>query len=225
VPDSSEDGRRRGTPIRGQISRPVSGVHRVFPSATDHWALIVVDEAYHLREKLLDELRIIRDRAGCGLALVADETIHMALARCQQVDGRIGLKIDLATQPSADVEDIAAGVLGRRPSMAELKTRPPSAKAPAAFTRCAGCWVAPGWWRKPRVATPSRPATSPLPPMRAWLTTRARRPGEPADSRPGLGTPSRGTAGVHRRQLSPRLGGQYLTPSRYISLCLGSSRS
>ena len=31
----------------------------------------------------------------------------MALARCQQVDGRIGLKIDLATQPTTDVEDIA----------------------------------------------------------------------------------------------------------------------
>ena len=88
----------------------------------DREALIVVDEAHHLRDKLLDELRIIRDRAGCGLALVADETIRMALARCQQVDGRIGLKIDLATQPTADVEDIAAGVLGRRPSKAELKT-------------------------------------------------------------------------------------------------------
>ena len=88
----------------------------------DRQALIVVDEAHHLRDKLLDELRIIRDRAGCGLALVADETIRMALARCQQVDGRIGLKIDLATQPMTDVEDIATGVLGRRPSRTELKT-------------------------------------------------------------------------------------------------------
>lgn len=85
-------------------------------------ALIVVDEAHHLRDKLLDELRIIRDRAGCGLALMADETICMALARCQHVDGRIGLKSDLATQPTADVEYIAAGVLGRQPSKPELKT-------------------------------------------------------------------------------------------------------
>ena len=46
----------------------------------------------------------------------------MALARCRRVDGRIGLKIDLATEPTADVEDIAAGVLGRRLSKAELKT-------------------------------------------------------------------------------------------------------
>ena len=46
----------------------------------------------------------------------------MALARCQQVDGRIGLKIDLATQPMTDVKDIVASVLGRQPSRAELKT-------------------------------------------------------------------------------------------------------
>ena len=96
----------------------------------DRQALIVVDEAHHLRDKLLDELRIIRDRAGCGLALVADETIRMALARCQQVDGRIGLRIDLATQPMADVEDIAAGVLGRRPSKTELKTLNAVGKGP-----------------------------------------------------------------------------------------------
>ena len=46
----------------------------------------------------------------------------MALARCQQVDGRIGLRIDLTTQAAGDVEDIAAGVLGRRPSRVELRT-------------------------------------------------------------------------------------------------------
>ena len=75
----------------------------------DRQALLVVDEAHHLRDKLLDELRIIRDRSGCGLALLADKSIGMALARCQQVDGRIGLKIDLATQPVADVEDTPPG--------------------------------------------------------------------------------------------------------------------
>ena len=96
----------------------------------DRQAMIVVDEAYHLRDKLLDELRIIRDRAGCGLALVADESIRMALARCQQVDGRIGLRIDLATQLSADVEAIASGVLGRQPTKTELKTLTAVGKGP-----------------------------------------------------------------------------------------------
>ena len=37
----------------------------------DRQALIVVDEAHHLHDKLLDELHIIRDRAGCGLAQAA----------------------------------------------------------------------------------------------------------------------------------------------------------
>ena len=46
----------------------------------------------------------------------------MALARYQQVDGCIGLKIDPFTQPVTDVEDIAAGVIGRQPSRVELKT-------------------------------------------------------------------------------------------------------
>ena len=93
-------------------------------------ALIVVDEAHHLRDKLLDELRTIRDRARCGLALVADETIRMALARCHQIKGRVGLSIDLKAQPVADVEKIAAGVLKRAPSKDELKTLNAVARSP-----------------------------------------------------------------------------------------------
>ena len=111
----------------------------------DRQALIVVDEARHLHDKLLDELRIIRDCAGCGLALVADDAIRIALARCQQVDGRIGLKIYLATQHTADVEDIAASVLGRRSTKANLKTLTSVGLGPAVHMRCAGSWAVPGW--------------------------------------------------------------------------------
>ena len=84
-------------------------------------ALLVVDEAQHLRDRLLDELRVIRDHAGCDLALVADETIRMAFTRLPQIKGRVGLAIDLKAQPEADVEQIAAGVPKRAPSKAELK--------------------------------------------------------------------------------------------------------
>ena len=97
---------------------------------THDGALLVVDEAHHLRDKLLDELRIIRDRTKCGLALVADETIRMALARCHQIRGRVGLSIDLKAQPEADVEKIAAGVLKREPSKAELKIMSVVARGP-----------------------------------------------------------------------------------------------
>lgn len=92
--------------------------------------LLVVDEAHHLKDKLLDELRIIRDRSGCGLALIGDETIRMALARCAQVAGRVGLKVNLPTQPEGDVAEIAAGPLGRRPTKAELKIMAAAANAP-----------------------------------------------------------------------------------------------
>ena len=92
--------------------------------------LLVVDEAHFLRDGLLDELRIIRDRARCGLALVANESIEMALNRRDQIAGRVGLSLDLSTQPVADVEKIAAGPLGRRPDKAELKILTAAARGP-----------------------------------------------------------------------------------------------
>ena len=84
-------------------------------------ALIVVDEAHHLRAALIDELRCIRDVAGCGLALIGDNSIHLTLAWCPQVVGRIGMRVDLKHQREADVAAIAAGPLGRRPNKGELK--------------------------------------------------------------------------------------------------------
>ena len=92
--------------------------------------LLVVDEAHHLRDKLLDELRIIRDRAGCGLAIIGDESIKMALTRCDQVAGRVGLRVDLPMQPDGDVAEIATGPLGRRPRKAELKILVAAARGP-----------------------------------------------------------------------------------------------
>ena len=89
----------------------------------DRGALIVIDEAHHLRAAQLDELRCIHDPelAGCGLALIGDESIEMPLARCPQVIGRIGMRVELRTTEEADVAAIAAGPLGRRPNKRELK--------------------------------------------------------------------------------------------------------
>ena len=66
-------------------------------------ALIVVDEAHHLAPRLLDELRCIRDVGGCGLAL-------------------IGVRLPLGAPAQADVLDLAAGILGRRPGAGESKS-------------------------------------------------------------------------------------------------------
>ncbi len=93
-------------------------------------ALLVIDEAHHLRAGLIDELRCIRDLAGCGLALIGDDSIRMTLGRCPQVMGRIALRVDLRGLPEADVAAIAAGPLGRRPTDRELKALVATARGP-----------------------------------------------------------------------------------------------
>ncbi|MCY4077588.1 MAG: AAA family ATPase [Acidobacteria bacterium] len=90
----------------------------------DRRALLVVDEAHHLSARLLDELRCIRDLAGCGLALVGDDTLWSGLAgapRCAQIVGRIGWRLPLGAPADVDVQDIAGGVLGRQPTSAEAR--------------------------------------------------------------------------------------------------------
>ena len=84
-------------------------------------ALLVIDEADHLRASLLDELRCIRDISGCGLALIGNDSVRMTVARCPQILGRVGMRVDLKTLAAADVAAIAAGPLGRRPGKAEVK--------------------------------------------------------------------------------------------------------
>ena len=82
----------------------------------DRRALLVVDVAHHLRDKLLDELHIIRDRSGCGLALIADKTIEVTLARCAQVDRRDGIEASninaAAEQGAAAYPPAPAGAAG-----------------------------------------------------------------------------------------------------------------
>ena len=87
----------------------------------DRGALVVIDEAHHLRASLLDELRCIRDLAGCGLALVGDDSLRVTLARCPQVTGRIGMRVDLRALADDDVAAIAHEPLRRRPGKGELK--------------------------------------------------------------------------------------------------------
>ena len=96
----------------------------------DRTALLVVDEAHHLRTRLLDELRCIRDRAGCGLALIGDDSIFMPLGRAPQLIGRIGMKVNLRAQAESDVSEIAAGPLGRPPTAKEIKMLLATARGP-----------------------------------------------------------------------------------------------
>ena len=85
-------------------------------------ALLMIDEAHYLRAGLLDELRCIRDHAGCGLALIDNDGVRVTLERCPQILGRTGMRVDFRHLAERDVAAIAmAGPLGRRPGKAELK--------------------------------------------------------------------------------------------------------
>ena len=84
-------------------------------------SLVILDEAHHLRDGLLDELRCIRDIAGCGLGLIGDNAVLMKVGRCPQILGRTGIRLNLKHLAAADVSAIAEGPLGRVPTKAELK--------------------------------------------------------------------------------------------------------
>ena len=87
-------------------------------------ALLAVDEAHHLRVAELDELRCIRDVAGCGLALIGDDGLWGRLAgnpRCGQIVGRIGFRLPLGDPAAGDVAALAESVIGRPPSAKELR--------------------------------------------------------------------------------------------------------
>ena len=75
-----------------------------------------------------------RDVGGCGLALIGGDDLWTTLAssrRCDQIVGRIGVRLPLGAPAQADVLDLAAGILGRRPGAGESKSL-------IAAARCAG---------------------------------------------------------------------------------------
>ena len=92
-------------------------------------AILVIDEAHHLPAGLLDELRCIRDQAGCGLALVGNDEIRMTLARLPQVVGRIGIRLEKKMSAQADVQRIVSGVLGRDATGPEVQAAVAAARA------------------------------------------------------------------------------------------------
>lgn len=99
----------------------------------DRAALLCVDEAHHLSPRLLDELRCVRDLAGCGLALIGGDDLWTTLAssqRCDRIVGRIGIRLRLAVAPDVDVIELASAVMGREPDAAERRGILAAARAP-----------------------------------------------------------------------------------------------
>ena len=120
--DAAGAGGRHGSALEAETA--------IVSRLADRGALIVIDEAHHLRASQIDELRCIRDMAACGLALIGDDSVRMTLARCPQVMGRTGMRVDLRSLGDGDVADIAAGPLGRRPRAAEMKVLSATARGP-----------------------------------------------------------------------------------------------
>ena len=87
-------------------------------------ALLCVDEAHHLSPRLLDELRCIRDMASCGLALIGGDDLWNTLSksgRCDQIVGRIGIRLPLVPASEADVLELGRNILGREPAKGEIE--------------------------------------------------------------------------------------------------------
>ena len=95
--------------------------------------LLIVDEAHHLTPQLLDELRCIRDISGCGLALAGDDTLWTVLAgsrRCDQIVGRIAMRIPLGQASDDDVLELAQRIIGFRPEGAAAERVLGAARSP-----------------------------------------------------------------------------------------------
>lgn len=91
----------------------IAAERAVLDRTRDRNAILVVDEAHHLPDRVLDELRCLRDTGGVGIGLVGDDTLRSAVGRLPQLRGRIGLDVRLRAVPRADAAGIARAVLGR----------------------------------------------------------------------------------------------------------------
>ena len=78
--------------------------------------LLVVDEAHHLTQGLLDVVRCVYDAAGCGLVLAGNEPLWSRLAsgdRAAQLVSRVGIARHLRKPVAADILALAETLLGR----------------------------------------------------------------------------------------------------------------
>ena len=81
-------------------------------------SLLVVDEAHHLTQQLLDVVRWVHDQAACGLVLCGNEPLWGRLAsgdRAAQIVSRVGLTYRLRRPAVADVVALAAMLMGAAP--------------------------------------------------------------------------------------------------------------
>lgn len=98
---------------------------RIIEKLAGRRALLVVDEAHHLSVRQIDELRCLRDIAGCGLALIGADVLWSSLcasARADQITGRVMQRLALRGPAAADVDALAKSALRRSPEREESRS-------------------------------------------------------------------------------------------------------
>jgi DNA transposition AAA+ family ATPase len=76
----------------------------------DRDALLLIDEAQHLKSEAIDQLRTIHDKARCGIVLMGNETIVGKLGDPErtpqnaQLYSRFGMRLILQRPPAGDVD-------------------------------------------------------------------------------------------------------------------------
>lgn len=110
------DADARGTPQA--LSR------RVAARATEG-SLLVIDEAQHLSQQAVDELRSIHDETRCGLVFSGDESVFSLFdgtrkAAFAQFHSRIGMRVRIARPKAGDAQVLAAAHGITEPSLIKL---------------------------------------------------------------------------------------------------------
>lgn len=113
--------------------------------------LLVIDEAQHLTEAALDQIRAIHDATGIGIALVGNEQVYARMAgnRAAYLDrlfSRIGKKVRLAKATQDDVAALLDGWgvrdMKTRTLLADVASKPGALRGMTKVLRLASMYAA-----------------------------------------------------------------------------------
>jgi DNA transposition AAA+ family ATPase len=100
--------------LREALSIPETASYRVSRAITlklkNSQALIIIDEAQHLKPEAIDQLRSVHDRAEVGMALVGNEEVWKQIdgggrnAKFAQIFSRVGMRVSVARSTQKDIE-------------------------------------------------------------------------------------------------------------------------
>lgn len=100
--------------LRETLSIPETAPFRVSRAITlklqNSQALIIIDEAQHLKPEAIDQLRSVHDRAQVGMAFVGNEEVWKQIdgggrnAKMAQIFSRVGMRVSVARSTPKDID-------------------------------------------------------------------------------------------------------------------------